>query len=91
MILIIPPEFSMAIQARIPPALYAIHNFIRIHNPDKIHDFEVNDEDVDVEPYGALAPGPSGRQEIARGSARRDVVAQSMWESYQLELQIRGL
>jgi hypothetical protein len=77
----------MAIQARIPLALCAIHNFIRIHDPDEIHDFEVHDEHADIEPHGILAPGPAGRQEIARGTARRDVIAQSMWENYQLELQ----
>jgi hypothetical protein len=55
MILTIPPEFSMAIQARIPPALCAVHNFICIHDPDEIHD-----EHVDIEPHGELAPGPAG-------------------------------
>jgi hypothetical protein len=72
MILTIPPEFSMAmaIQACIPPALCAVHNFIRIHDPDEIHDFEIHDEHVDIEPHGELAPGPAGRQEIARGTAR---------------------
>jgi hypothetical protein len=91
MILTIPPEFSMAIQARIPPALCAVHNFIHIHDPNEIHDFKIHDEHVDIEPHGELAPGPAGRQEIARGTAQRDVIAQLMWESYQLELQIRGL
>ena len=67
MILTIPPEFSMAmaIQACIPPALCAVHNFIRIHDPDEIHD-----EHVDIEPHGELAPGPAGRQEVAQGTAR---------------------
>ena len=60
----------MAIQAHIPLALCAIHNFIQIHNPDQIHDFEVHDEHIDIEPYVKLAPGPAGRQEIARGTAR---------------------
>ena len=81
----------MAVQARIPPARCTIHNFIWIHDPDKIHDFEIRDEHVDIELYGELAPGPVGRQEIARGTARRDIIAQSMWESNQLELQMRGL
>jgi hypothetical protein len=68
-ILTIPPEFSMAIQARIPPALCVVHNFIRIHDPDEIHDFKIHDEHVDIEPHGELAPGPAGRQEIAWGTA----------------------
>ena len=50
-ILTIPPESSMAIQACIPPALCTIHTFIWIHNPDKIHDFEIHDEHIDIEPY----------------------------------------
>jgi hypothetical protein len=67
MILTIPPEFfmAMAIQACIPPALCAVHNFIRIHDPNEIHD-----EHVDIEPHGELAPRPAGRQEIAWGTAR---------------------
>ena len=76
----------MAIQAHIPPALGAIHNFIWIHDPNEIHD-----EHIDIEPYGELAPGPAGWQEIARGTARWDIIAQSMWESYLLELQMHGM
>ena len=41
-----------------------------INDPDEIHDFEVHDEHIDIEPYVKLAPGPAGRQEIARGTAR---------------------
>ena len=35
----------MDIQARIPPALAAIHNFIRQHDPDEIQQFGDDDED----------------------------------------------
>ena len=35
-ILILPPEFSMRIQAQIPPALCAIHNFIQRYDPSEI-------------------------------------------------------
>ena len=59
--------------------------------PWEIHDFEIHDEHVDIEPYGELAPGPAGQQEIAQGTARQNIIAQSMWESYQLELQMCGL
>lgn len=39
-ILIRPPEYSMAVQVRIFPALAAIHNFIRIHDSQDVQDFE---------------------------------------------------
>lgn len=39
-ILVHPPEYSMEIQARIPPALAATHNFIREHDPDEIFEFQ---------------------------------------------------
>ena len=61
------------------------------HDPDKIHDFEIHDEYIDMEPYGKLAPGQVGQWEIAWGTSRWDIIAQSMWESYQLELQMCGL
>src|ERR1700678_4792845 len=52
-ILIRPPEYNMEIQARIPPALGAVYNFIRDHDPNEILDFE---EPFDPEPglYGDL-------------------------------------
>ena len=63
----------------------------RYMTPTKSMTLKFNDEHVDIEPYGELAPGPAGRKEIARGTARQDIIAQSMWESYQLELQMHGL
>jgi len=82
------PEYSMAIQARIPPALCAIHNFIRIYDPTEIHEFdedtqELNPADQDVEVYGDLARGPAGAVEKSRAEIKRDGIAQAMWESYQ--------
>ena len=53
-ILVHPPEYSMDIQARLPPALAALHNFIRIHNPDEIVDI-LPPDNVDIEATGALA------------------------------------
>src|ERR1700734_2352747 len=34
-ILVIPPEYSVKVQAQIPSALCAIHNFIRIHDHEE--------------------------------------------------------
>ena len=75
----------MAIQARIPPALTAVHNFIRIHDKDEIHEF--GDDIEDGEPgdrnYGELAQGPAGCAEKTRAQAKRDQITQAMWDSYQ--------
>ena len=44
-VLLLPTEYPLDIQSRLPAALCAIHNFIQIHNEDK-HDLEgfVDDE-----------------------------------------------
>ena len=48
----------MMVQSRIPPALAGVHNFIRTHDVDEIHEFE---EAFDPAPglYGTLAEGPA--------------------------------
>ena len=53
----------MEIQARIPPALAAMHNFIRDHDENEIFDFE---DPVDTQPgdYGILGNGPAQRAEV---------------------------
>jgi hypothetical protein len=35
-----PPEYNMAIQALIPPALAVLHNFIQQYDPEEIHEFD---------------------------------------------------
>jgi hypothetical protein len=49
------------IQAHIPPALSAIHNFIQIHDPSKIDNFTYEDFNfnIDDEQAGGLALGPA--------------------------------
>jgi hypothetical protein len=67
MILTYPPQYDIAIQARIPPALCAVHNFIRIHNSDEIDEFNLNIRDQDPgHVYGELAEGPALRAEKDR-------------------------
>jgi hypothetical protein len=83
----------MAIQAQIPPALCAIHNFIRVHDTDEIHEFgqEIDDDTLDFNPdvggNGDLAHGPAGAAEKTRAALKRDQIAQAMWDSYQTALQ----
>ncbi|KAF9473467.1 hypothetical protein BDN70DRAFT_769014, partial [Pholiota conissans] len=85
-ILTSPPEYSMAIQACIPLALGAVHNFIREHNPDEILDF--TGDTLDPNPnsgsvHGILGTGPAQHSEIVRATSRRDQIAHAMWVSYQ--------
>jgi len=69
----------MAIQAHIPPALCAVHNFIHIHDTDEIHDFEPDLEDQNPgEFYGELVEGPAVCEEKARAELRQDTIVQAM-------------
>jgi hypothetical protein len=74
----------MEVQARIPAALAAIHNFISIHNP---HDQPISSTsdgtaqmydnvDEDVTFMDLEAPGPND------SDLRRDTIAQKMWDDY---------
>lgn len=76
----------MTIQAYIPPALSAVHNFIRVHDADEILDFGDDVQDLNPGDYGDLAQGPTGVAEKTRATLRRDQIAQAMWESYQAVL-----
>lgn len=78
-----PPEYSLSIQSRIPPALAATHNFIRIHDPLEILDFDLEEHDPNPGETGELADGPAGRREKLRAEAKRDSIATAMWTSYQ--------
>lgn len=76
-------EYPMEIQARIPPALCALHNFIRVHDPEEIGDFV--DVQADPEPArrdGILGEGPAAQGERRRANRRRDDIAKAMWTSY---------
>ena len=75
----------MAIQARIPPALAAVHNFICIHDEYEILEFEEDLEDGEPREhnYGELAEGPPSHAEKTCSEVKRDEIAQAMWESYQ--------
>jgi hypothetical protein len=72
----------MHIQAHIPPALGAIHNFIQIHDPGEIHDFTYEDN-IDDGQAGGLALGPANVTERMRAASKHDQIAQDMWKDYQ--------
>ena len=88
-ILVHPAEIDMASQARIPPALAAIHNFIRVHDPEELASFA---ESESFEPgfiSGELAAGQTSPAERRQANTRQDEVAAAMWVQYQAELQQR--
>jgi hypothetical protein len=83
-ILVHPPEYSMSTQARIPPALCAVHNFIRVHDPTEIEEF-VDEDVIDLDPgeaRGDLAEGPADRAERQQATEDRDKIAAAMWGDY---------
>jgi hypothetical protein len=89
-ILAYPAEIRMDYQARIPAALAAIHNFIRIHDSDELKDF-VDADDMEQGFFaGELAEGQTRMPEKRQANMRRDGIAAEMWEQYQAELQQRG-
>lgn len=82
----------MPVQAQVPPALAALHNFIMFHDPDDITSHLTNDQGqmtFDQEPgqhheseFGNLADGAVQRAEKNRATAARDRIAGEMWDEY---------
>src|SRR6202040_321643 len=75
-------EVNMYLQARFPPALAAIHNFIWNHDPQDIDDVEVL---ADLDPgarTGELADGITRAAEREWANCRQDDIAQQMWAQY---------
>lgn len=68
-ILVHSPEYSMEVQARIPIALGATHNFICDHDQDEI--LEILDL-FDPQPglYGNLSDRPARQAKIVRATSR---------------------
>lgn len=90
----IAPEYSLHIQARIPAALCAIHNFTRRYNPDSFdltldHEYDLAEDDTVA--HGTLSEGPADTSEWRRADARREAIALAMWTDYLEERKRRGL
>jgi hypothetical protein len=93
-ILVIPPEYSVKVQAQIPSALCAIHNFIRIHDSTEEEELNLGNSE-----YSSSIPNPGddGVRQVNHGedddvsevAIRRNKIAQDMWDSYQRVLQAR--
>ena len=87
----------MDIQARIPAALAALHNFILQHDPTEVQDSDTSNEgdpnpgfSYEENEFGELARGPAREVEKRRAQVKRDLIAQQMWDSYQNLLQEQG-
>jgi hypothetical protein len=86
-ILVIPAEYDMSVQARIPPALCAIHNFIYRYDPDDILDSweassedgsELGDDPVGDNGFGNLAEGIPNRASTRNATEWRDGLAEQI-------------
>jgi hypothetical protein len=82
-VLVSTPEYAFPFQAKLVQALIAIHNYIRIHDPD---DKPTPDDDHTTpetlqDSFGGLQEHVSSA-ERARATKRRDDIAQAMWNGY---------
>ena len=89
-------EYNLKTQAKIPCALAALHNYIRLHDPDDTTSDDLDDLDSDTIPNvssGGVAADDLGAHisaaEKERASARRDSIVMAMWEDYKRELELR--
>lgn len=89
-LLISAPEFNLKTQARIPPAIAALFNFVRVHK------HEDGSMSMSSRAHHQPAPQPSDLrssltdEESKRAEAMRDEIAKAMWCQYQQVLQERG-
>ncbi len=84
-ILLLAPEYDLNIQAKIPAALCAIHNFIRINDADEgilPEERNLHDQDHNIFDNGVFV-GENLEEDNNEMARRRDQIAQSMWEDYQ--------
>ncbi|KAF9219308.1 hypothetical protein BS17DRAFT_656716, partial [Gyrodon lividus] len=86
------PEYSVATQAKLIPALAILHNFICIHCPsaDQIQPYQDTftplggDMEQDYEQAVPAHYGLNiGSAEVETAAARRDWIAEAMWASHQ--------
>jgi hypothetical protein len=89
-----PIGFGMKTQIEIIYALAALHNFIRLHDPEEIEhllkDPRLQDE-IAASSLGDLSDQVPTRADRQEAMQRRDEIAQQMWDDYLVELEARGL
>jgi hypothetical protein len=77
------PQFSMSIQATIPPGLAAVHNFIMDYDEEDLQHMLDGLEEVEGISVGEAGEGAIPPEERERASDLRDQIAIQMWNSYQ--------
>jgi len=93
-ILTCPLQFDMTVQAKVHPALAALHNFIMKHDPNDIEQYltrniDPNPSQPQANEFGDLADGAVTQREKLQAKAARDQIAESMWRDYQAVLENR--
>jgi hypothetical protein len=86
------PEYSLRTQAKIPLAIAALHNFIRLLDPDD--DAEMDGDydagkmdDTDTQPINPDHLGSYiSPAEKEQANTMRDTIARAMWSNYQTVL-----
>ena len=89
------PEYSIGFQSKLIAGLVALHGFIQVHDPDDLGgEYEEEGEEESDDPPSQ--PSPSQLQESvsveisaaerAEAENRRNIIAQTMWADYQVEL-----
>jgi hypothetical protein len=82
-ILLLAQEYSLQTQAQIVPALTALHNFIAVHDPTDISEYEDEDEvGSDSNDSWGGQQAEVSRDERTRAARRRDLIADRMWNEY---------
>ena len=80
------PEYSPEVQAKVIPALCALHNFIRVHDPGDLDDQDWQEE---IERQGPVLSAADLKNKVNqaerdRAAARREKMANKMWNDYVL-------
>ncbi|KAF9222934.1 hypothetical protein BS17DRAFT_707446, partial [Gyrodon lividus] len=92
-ILVVPPEYSLDIQAHIPPTCCCLHNIIQMWDPMELEDMEgkmAPEHGNTSEAYRSLANHvPTGADHEVM-SLVQDRITWDMWASYAEEQQHRG-
>ena len=82
-----PVEYDLDIQARLPAALCAIHNFTRDHGSD-IRESDNSGAHIDFGNYGRGQFEAKGLETDNKEALEmRDRIAEQMWEDYQNYIQ----
>ena len=78
------PEYNLSIQARIPVALCAIHNFIAEYDAsERALDKSITTANDCYDYYEGINFAGAGQEEDRDASFKHDQIAESMWQSYQ--------